>query len=47
MAISLGFGIIFTTFVTLLLVPINYLIFHSENDHATAAPPLIHPDLLR
>lgn len=30
MAISLGFGIIFTTFVTLLLVPVNYLIFHSS-----------------
>ncbi|MBR9911831.1 MAG: efflux RND transporter permease subunit [Gammaproteobacteria bacterium] len=28
MAISLGFGIIFTTFVTLLLVPVNYLLFH-------------------
>ena len=28
MAISLGFGIIFTTFVTLLLVPINYLLIH-------------------
>ena len=26
MAISLGFGIIFTTFVTLLLVPVNYLL---------------------
>ena len=26
MAISLGFGILFTTFVTLLLVPANYLI---------------------
>ncbi|MBU2887177.1 efflux RND transporter permease subunit [Gilvimarinus agarilyticus] len=29
MAISLGFGIIFTTFVTLLMVPVNYLIFHN------------------
>jgi len=30
MAISLGFGIIFTTFVTLLLVPVNYLLMHRE-----------------
>lgn len=30
MAISLAFGIVFTTFVTLLLVPVNYLLFHSE-----------------
>ena len=30
MAISLGFGIIFTTFVTLLLVPVHYLLFHKE-----------------
>jgi multidrug efflux pump subunit AcrB len=29
MAISLGFGIIFTTFITLLLVPVNYLLFNS------------------
>lgn len=27
MAISLGFGIIFATFITLLLVPVNYMIF--------------------
>jgi multidrug efflux pump subunit AcrB len=26
MAVSLGFGILFATFVTLLLVPLNYLI---------------------
>ena len=26
MAVSLGFGILFATFVTLLLVPVNYLI---------------------
>jgi len=30
MAISLGFGIIFTTFVTLILVPVNYLLFHGD-----------------
>ena len=29
MAISLGFGIIFATAITLLLVPINYLIFEN------------------
>ncbi len=32
MAISLGFGIIFTTFVTLLLVPVNYLLFHGTKE---------------
>jgi len=26
MAISLGFGIIFATFITLLMVPVNYMI---------------------
>lgn len=43
MAISLGFGIIFTTFVTLLLVPVNYLLFHStkqEEPGLEAAAPV-------
>ena len=35
MAISLGFGIIFTTFVTLLLVPVNYLLFHGSEEGAS------------
>jgi Flp pilus assembly pilin Flp len=26
MAVSLGFGILFATFITLILVPVNYLI---------------------
>jgi len=26
MAVSLGFGIIFATFITLILVPVNYLL---------------------
>ena len=29
MAISLGFGIIFATFITLLMVPVNYIILES------------------
>jgi len=28
MAVSLGFGIIFATIITLIIVPVNYLIFH-------------------
>lgn len=49
MAISLGFGIIFTTFVTLLLVPVNYLIFHSKKDHRPESITALdaQPDLLR
>ena len=47
MAISLGFGIIFTTFVTLLLVPVNYLIFHREKKSIPDSHPLAQPDLLR
>ena len=27
MAVSLGFGILFSTLVTLLLIPVNYLVF--------------------
>ncbi|MEP5566469.1 MAG: efflux RND transporter permease subunit [Halioglobus sp.] len=36
MAISLGFGIIFTTFVTLLLVPVNYLLFLGKDEPESA-----------
>ena len=46
MAISLGFGIIFTTFVTLLLVPVNYLIFHREKESGAESPALMQADLL-
>ena len=28
MAVSLGYGILFATFITLLIVPVNYLVFH-------------------
>ena len=28
MAISLGFGILFATLITLIIVPINYIVFH-------------------
>ncbi|MDH3640402.1 MAG: efflux RND transporter permease subunit, partial [Gammaproteobacteria bacterium] len=45
MAVSLGFGILFATFVTLLLIPINYLILedvramfgHTEDSPVTSA----------
>ena len=33
MAVSLGFGILFATFITLLMVPVNYLLM--ENGIAT------------
>ena len=33
MAISLGFGIIFATFVTLIMVPVNYVIFEQISNH--------------
>ena len=28
MAVSLGFGILFATLITLIIIPVNYLIFH-------------------
>jgi len=28
MAISLGFGILFATIITLIIVPVNYIVFH-------------------
>jgi multidrug efflux pump subunit AcrB len=50
MAVSLGFGILFTTFVTLLMVPVNYLIledvfgklrvlFVDDEDESESADP--------
>ena len=39
MAISLGFGILFTTFVTLLLVPVNYLLFHGTKQADPESQP--------
>ena len=28
MAVSLGFGILFATMITLIIIPVNYLVFH-------------------
>jgi Flp pilus assembly pilin Flp len=44
MAVSLGFGILFATFITLILVPVNYLIvealknFFTGNQTNTSLP---------
>ena len=49
MAVSLGYGILFATIITLFLVPINYLILHDigklfnrvyENKNEVSAPPV-------
>jgi multidrug efflux pump subunit AcrB len=32
MAVSLGFGILFATFITLILVPVNYLVVERLKD---------------
>jgi multidrug efflux pump subunit AcrB len=35
MAVSLGFGIIFATFITLILVPVNYLLVEDVKNFTT------------
>ena len=44
MAVSLGFGILFATFITLLLVPINYVLI--EKLKGNAANSRLNPDIL-
>jgi multidrug efflux pump subunit AcrB len=39
MAVSLGFGIIFATFITLILVPVNYLIVERLKELVGVKPP--------
>jgi len=36
MAVSLGFGIIFATLITLIIIPVNYLIFHQIGKNLSA-----------
>ena len=43
MAVSLGFGILFATFITLILIPVNYMLvekvknaFHSHGELTTS-----------
>ena len=48
MGVSLGFGILFATFITLLLVPINYLIlddFHRLFRNGQRSSPVKPPEL--
>jgi hypothetical protein len=45
MAVSLGFGVMFATLVTLLLIPVNYLLLEKlrglfGRQRAPAGPPL-------
>ena len=42
MAISLGFGVLFATFITLVLVPVSYMVLEDLKrsfGHGAAAPP--------
>lgn len=45
MAVSLGFGILFATIITLILIPVNYLIFHRIglwwNDQSEEEPTMV------
>jgi len=43
MAISLGFGILFATFITLLLVPVNYLVVERLKGNKVDSESLILP----
>jgi len=45
MAVSLGFGILFATFITLVLVPVNYLIVEGIKEAFSSNLPRDHQDM--
>jgi len=47
MAISLGYGIMFATLITLIIIPVNYLIFHRIGEMAKHLVSSLHANLFQ